>query len=419
MADPILTPIVAASLLTGAMGGAAKSTVVGAMNAADSFGRFAKNAANKVNGINAQNSLTDIVKLTRVQPLTILDSDVIHYEGLPDVLQSTLSIFTGYYLQALAIISNVQSAKVINTLTSINPSAANQGLDDMRYGGTRFGQENFSLETYHARMNNDQEGSWKMTKEAYKYSLPRSKKQFGFESVVKGLEKSASKGLDKEAVNAVRETTNLAVGKLVNVTLSASDTDDTRASMPVSIRLATNTMSSKLVEAMLTQDSEETSFVERYHAWRGGQIEFMRDLILCQDLIDNRKKLLMKDKSGVYSSVVAQASNHAMNGLMGKNPSLAAASNIVVISDATQAAIENKLGTRLSDVRTRNKMFQSGYMMILVVIEKRFDRITFYHRGVANPTSVSLRDIKVSNKGSGPDLMDVMKALGMGAAVTI
>lgn len=411
MADPILTPIVAASLLTGAMGGAAKSTVVGAMNAADSFGRFAKNAATKVNGINAQNSLTDIVKLTRVQPLTILDSDVLHYEGLPDVLQSTLSIFTGYYLQALAIISNVQSAKVINTLTSINPSAANQGLDDMRYGGTRFNQESFSLETYHARMNNDQEGSWKMTKEAYKYSLPRSKKQFGFESVVKGL--------DKEAATAVRETTNLSVGKLVNVTLSASDTDDTRASMPISIKLATNTMSSKLVEALLTQDSSETSFTERYHAWRGGQIEFLRDLVMCQDLIDNRKKLLMKDKSGVYSSVVAQASNHAMNGLMGRNPSLAAASNIVVISDATQAAIENKLGTRLSDVRTRNKMFQSGYMMILVVIEKRFDRITFYHRGVANPTSVSLRDIKVSNKGSGPDLMDVMKALGMGAAVTI
>lgn len=409
MADPILTPLTAATLLTGVLGGMSKNNkLVDAQNTVDKLGRYGNAAATRLNGMNAQNSLTDLVKLTRVQPLTILDSDVLHYEGLTDVLQSTLSIFTGYYLQALAIVGSVQATKVMNTLGSLNPTANSGILDSARHGSTRFDQDGFSVETYHDRMTSETEGSWKMAKEAYKYSLPMHKKQFGFEAVVNDL--------GKDTLATVRDASNLSVGKMINVTMSDTDKGESKATMPISVRLATNVMSSKLVEAMLTQDSAETSLVERYHAWRGGQIEFIRDLILCQDLIDNRKKLLLKDKSGVYSSVVAQASNHAANGLMGKNPSLAAASNIVVISDTTQAAIEAKLSARLSDVRTRNKMFQSGYMMLLVVIEKRFDRVTFYHRGIANPTSVSLRDIKISNKGSGPDLMDIVKAFGLGTA---
>lgn len=405
MVAPILTPLTAVTLLGGVFNSMTGGNAAAVQNHADTLKRGAGAVGSFANNVNAQNSLTDLVKMTRVQPLTVLDSDVIHYEGLTDVLQSALSVFTGYYLQAMAILGTVSSVKVMQTLSALNPTASSS-LDAGRYGNTKM----MSMETYHDRMTSETEGSWKMAKEAYRYSLPKTKKSIGFEAAVKDM--------TKDIPNAIRESANLAVGKMVNVVISESENSDSKVTIPVTIRLATNTMSSKLVEAMLTQDSEETSMVERYHAWRAGQIEFMKDLIFCQDLIDSKKKLLMKDKSGVYSSVVAQASNHAMNGLVGKAPSLAASSNIVVISDATQAAIESKLSARLSDVRTRNKMFQSGYMMLLVVIDKRFDRITFYHRGIANPTTVALRDIKATNKGSGPDLMDMMKAFGIGNAPT-
>lgn len=340
-------------------------------------------------------SLTDIVKMSRVQPLTVVDNDLVHWENLPDVLQTALSIFTGYYLQAVSILGSIDTVKVVKTLNALNPNQ-----DSM-----------FSLETFKDRMESENEGSWKMASESYKWALPKTKNQMAFEAVTSVIGKD-------ETVN-VRDLTNLAIGKMINVTLSDSNKGENKINMPVSIRLSVSTIPSRSLESILTLNSIDKTLVERFHAWRSGQIEFVKDLILCQDMIDERKKLLMKDKSGVYSAMVQAATNNTMRGLTRNNPSMAASSNIVVISDTTAKEVEHKLGGKLSDPRTRTQVFESGYMMLLIIVDKQFDRVTFYHRGIASPTSMGLRDIKISNKNNGPDIMDILKAFGQGSAPSL
>jgi hypothetical protein len=53
------------------------------------------------------------------------------------------------------------------------------------------------------------------------------------------------------------------------------------------------------------------------------------------------------------------------------------------------------------------------------VIAKDYDRVTFYYRGIAEKTEVSVRDLRASNKGSGSEVTDILKAFVSGSAPSL
>ena len=57
--------------------------------------------------------------------------------------------------------------------------------------------------------------------------------------------------------------------------------------------------------------------------------------------------------------------------------------------------------------------------MIIVVINREFQRVNFYHRDIRMPTSVGVRDIKMSSKGNGPDITDILNAYMKGVQPTL
>jgi len=58
-------------------------------------------------------------------------------------------------------------------------------------------------------------------------------------------------------------------------------------------------------------------------------------------------------------------------------------------------------------------------VMSMAVIDKQWERVTFYHRGIDMHTEVGMRDLKIANKGSGPDVSDILKAYQMGNAPSL
>jgi hypothetical protein len=45
--------------------------------------------------------------------------------------------------------------------------------------------------------------------------------------------------------------------------------------------------------------------------------------------------------------------------------------------------------------------------------------VTIYHRSLEIPTQVSIKELKTANKGSGPDVAEILKAYQLGNAPTI
>lgn len=344
-----------------------------------------------------QSSLIDVSNAARVEPLTVVSSDCVHLEYMPDVMQTMQSLFTGYYLQAISLATDIGNVNVAKILERFSTNR------EVPYVGKAL--ESFKENNYSIKFNHD----WRLSKESYRWRLPNSKNTVALESEQLDFNAKNSESTTK----LINELANLCVGKMIMVQVKIDAKHSVE--VPVSIRLMVNQASDNIITNILCPSKEDATFVERYHAWRAGRISFFKDLMLAQDLIDEHKKNLMKDKDGLYSKIVNNANTHKKAGLITGNVSLGSASNIFVISSAVATKLEFKLGGKLSNAKIRDKMFNSGYAMLLAVVDPQWDRVTIYHRGINNFTQLSVKDIKVSNKGTGPSVADIMKAYTMGS----
>lgn len=337
-------------------------------------------------------SLPEATRLTRVEPLTIISKDLLNLEYMPDVAQSLLSVFAGYYLQAVTMLTTVNDIEVVRILDKLNPDR----------------DESSFLFSEPPRL----ESISNLVLESYQYSLPT---------------KTTLATEDREADNVkfITEVSNLCVGKLLNVNIkydhAATEVSNQRKNqeltIPISIRLMASVIPNSTITHLLTLKTEDSGIVERFHAWRSGRISFIKDLIFCQDLIDQYKSSMIGDESGTMQEIVRRVNNSKKFGLLTKNPSLVSASNLFVISEEIARDIESKLGGKLSNPKIREKAFDSTYAMIIAVVDREWERVTFYTRGISSSTDLSVKELKAASKGkSGIDIMDVMKSLTMGSS---
>ena len=66
-------------------------------------------------------SLAKFTSVSRVEPICVVDSDCINLEYISDVISTATTVFTGYYLQAIALLTTVQGVAVIRELERLNP----------------------------------------------------------------------------------------------------------------------------------------------------------------------------------------------------------------------------------------------------------------------------------------------------------
>lgn len=345
-------------------------------------------------------SLVQFTQSARVEPLCILGSDVVNLEFMPLVMQSLQSIFTGYYLQAIALTTQVNSVKVVKVLDKLNPSR-NADLSSM------FSKAFESFKENNKKVFTD----WRLASESYKWRLPTTKNVPALESEMLALEGAT------DTQKAINELVNLSVGKMIDVQISGEE--GTKMSIPISIRLIANRMPEPSLVHLMSLSSADTSFKERYHAWRAGRLSFVKDLILCQDIITAHKKALINDKDGVYSEIINRVNQNKIVSMQSGDVSLASASNLFVISQNTAEAIEQKLYGKLSNPKVREKIFNTTYAMIIVVVDPYTEKVTFYHRGIATASTMSVGDLKIANKGSGPDVSEIMKAYMAGSSPSL
>lgn len=338
-----------------------------------------------------QNSLIEFTKPTRVEPLVVVDHDVLNHDLTPIAMQTFQSLFAAYYLQAAALVCNVQRISTLKTLDKLNP---NRDWKQSALHGTLLN----ALESYQDR-------------------LP-------FYADIPALEADGDSKTPKNSVtfnedtySTVQELSSLAVGKLLQVEIVDGDK---KATVPVQLRLIPSTMpSTNLVHMLSLNNENELSIRERYHAWRSGRIQFVRDFVLCLDLMKAHRKNLMSDKDGVYSNIVTRNRSQMLSTIVSGDPSVATASNIVLISDLTALELETAVGGKLKDFKTREKIFAETSIMLLGVIDKQWERLTIYHRSIPEYSEYSKAELKASNKGNGPDVSEILKAYQVGAAPRI
>lgn len=334
-------------------------------------------------------SLSEVTKLTRVEPLTIISRQCLNLDYMQDINATLLNIFAGYYLQAVSMLTKVNDVEVIRILDKLNPDRDETGF---------LLSEEVSRESLKT-----------LSLENYQFALP-TKHRIAIEADDK-----------PENVKLLNEVSSLSVGKMLNVEIMYSNDageEPKCVNIQVNVRLLVSVIPTPTISHIIAHKTEDNSLTERWHAWRSGRISFIKDLIFCQDLIDEHKKAMVGDDSGTMFEIMRRVNNAKKFGLLTKNPSLVSASNIFVITADEARDIEQKLGGKLSNSKIREKAFENTYAMILTVIDREYERVTFYTRGVAAAADFSIKEVKAAAKGKGPDIADIMKQFQMGAPLT-
>lgn len=356
-------------------------------------------------------SLIQVSQPARVEPITLIDQRAQQLPYITDVMNSLSSIFSGYYMQAVSLLCNVGSVNVIKLLDRLSPSRL--GWTDQvfaKLGGNRPSMEMMAPLLLPDFRQPDLGFESADVGEAVKGAMQNAKDLATEETGSKGFRIGVSKDLNP----AINESVNLSVGKMLEVKI---DSNGSSAVFPISVRLLATIIDPQSLVHILSDGSSATnSFMERIHAWRAGDKRFWADLILCQDLIAEHRKALMNDKSNVYADMLARRKNNSRAALISGEPSVATASNLVVITQESAKELERRIGGQLKDFAVRKRVFDSTYVMIMAVIDPEWEHITFYSNGISTPIKLSINQLKTSNKGTGPDVMDILKAFQLGSA---
>lgn len=215
--------------------------------------------------------------------------------------------------------------------------------------------------------------------------------------------KSASFGIGRNALATIDELSNLSTGKTFEVQFKR---DGNELTIPVTVRLAVTDTDSTSMKNIVTGGARAKTFPERWKMMKRGKLSAVKELIFCNDIFEESRRMRQADKSGFYAHMMKRLSSNFLSGLFSLSPSINNASAVLVISQTTADLASLELGRPLSEPKARERVFKATATMLIIVVDTKWDSVTFYHRGVAESTTMSSRDLVRSSKGSGGGNVD-------------
>ena len=339
----------------------------------------------------ANSSLVEYSKDLTAEFVTLLDDELVHQPYLGDVLQNALSIATAYYLRAASVDTTVGGVKVKDRLNKINPNRGGSMT-----GVAKAGIAMFSKESLHDGLPNY------LSLEDNSQPLELAGKKTTYKPKVNGA------GPGSRYAETIRSYDSMLVGKNIEVTIQEGDNSVT---LPVNVRLSVLGASSNEIVDILGLASQSNSEAERKVRFNSGQLKGFRDMVMCDDLIKLHTRTLMKEKSGFYAQTLARRAANRLAALSSGEVTVAAASNIVIISDVTAARLEARLGGKLERVAVREEVFATTGTMLLFVVNTKWENVTMYTKSLTNSSTVSLRNIKMMNKDGGDGILESLQKM--------
>lgn len=379
-------------------------------------------------------SLAAFTKSARIAPYVLIEEPLRQQPYISDILHAATSIYAGYYLTAVSLLGDVSGVSVLEKLDRINP---NRPMDALGRSGKRLMSmttEDFKLGLpFKGRPH--VKGSWGYSQESHRF-MPEpllameAKVTETTVEVTVGETTNAdgstttktttrqpedvinSPGLNRDTLLAAKEASSLAVGKLLEVRMVI---DGQQLTVPTMVTLFPNTSDSESFAHILSLHEQAHSVRERWHDWRAGNISFWSDFVMMRDIIKKHRRVLVKDKSGYYAAVSRQSRNHRVASIL-DTPSLAEASNILVFTTTCARRAEAAIGGNLSNFGVREAVFEKTQAMIMFVVDRDREMVKIYHSGIEMANELSVRELKVANKNTGPDVAEILKAYQLGNA---
>lgn len=353
-------------------------------------------------------TLADVSKIARVEPITLVSSDLAGNKDLYNILSGIMNIYAAYYLQAIHILSaELSDVRILKILDKTNPDRDLKTL--LTSGYTAY--ESRAPEPANIRT---------LSLESCEFTLPMLKSDLSNVAVedIFNEDDDATLGASIRKLETF-EKLGSAVGKVVEVKFNVRNHENTRPDevcIPVSIKLDTMIMPADVITSIATSNSDEIVLGSRFRDALSGRIEFIKDFILCSDIIKAQKKSMIKDPTNYYSTLLKRVNNSKMYSVLSGNISLAGISSILVISEQVEQEVQKKIGGKLTNQKTRDIVFGNTSAMMIAVIDSEWSRVSIYIRDMDTFSQASFDSFKPPSKSDATQITDMLKAFSVNSA---
>lgn len=344
-------------------------------------------------------SLADVSKIARIEPITLISSNLTGTKELYEILHGILNIYASYYLQAVHILSaELADVRILKILDKTNPDRDMKTV--LASGYTAY--ESLNIKT--------------LSLENSKFKLPMLNNQvISTESILDEDEGSSlTTATDKLETF---EKLGSAVGKVIelifNVRKEGCREVDT-VTIPVVIKLDNMIIPADVIGNVVVANKDEITLGSRFKDALAGRISFIKDFILCNDLIKAQKKTMIKDPTGYYAQMLKRINNSRIYSALTGNISLAGISSICVISEEDEQEIQKQIGGKLTNQKTREIVFNNTSAMMIVVIDREWQRVSMYVRDIDGFSQNSFDSFKGMSNKDNNNIADILKAFSVG-----
>lgn len=373
-------------------------------------------------------SYDSLVKNTRVEPFCILDSTLVDLPYTETLLHVSLNILTGYYLQAVSLLNHGNGIPPITMLRRLSPEGGLRMMNSEQFSTAMDSFYTRSLVTESYKGNQSKQ---KIVKSPYVLPATAPVKddvEFTIHPDIAAAIAEANSNSPYRTTESVTpeegtatfknvnmvevKKSNLIVGKMLTIEFN---TGEDKKSIPinVSVRYDITETPPALLVKHLAQGSPDSSFTTRLRKLRAGKIKFWSEFVFATDLLDEQRKLMLMDKNNLLSNIIKRRGMNQINAATGGGRNYGVSSNCMIISTTTLQQAERILKGDLTTPRVRDAMFKTMSLLLLIVVDKEYERFTFYFRNKPNPTTVSA---KVLKSGLGGDKEDNLEALAKALA---
>lgn len=358
-------------------------------------------------------SLADISKIARIEPITLISSNLSGTKELYEILHGVLNIYAAYYLQAVHILSaQLSDVRILKILDKTNPDRDLKTLLTSGY-------------TAYESLGSHSQNVKTLSLEDCKFKLPMldsDKQSVSMESIFDGIDENADNVLTS-SMNKLDtfEKLGAAVGKVIELKFNVRNEDSKAVdtvTIPIVVKLDNMIIPSEVIDRVITSNTDEITLGSRFKDAISGRISFIKDFLFTSDLIKAQKKTMIKDPTGYYTQMLKRVNNSRLYSALSGNISLAGISSIVVLSGEDEQEVQKLIGGKLSNQKTREIVFNNTSAMMIVVVDKEWERVSIYVRDIDGFSQNSFSDFKGMASRDGNNIGDVLKAFQLNSPAT-
>jgi hypothetical protein len=366
------------------------------------------------------NSLAEYTRPARLEPIALIDKSLMNSLSVEHIValeQTMVSVFSGMYLMAIGMTMKVGDIVPLTILSqfstnrSLTLAAGNsvywafEGLMDKAVSEFTHmpTSEELSL-VMDTNMNNASYGleAWGDVSNVY---------GVGVATDPKATSAKESVDIDKTIHNIMDES-NLVVGKILNVPISYGDHTTT---IQTTVTLRPKSIASSDLVTICRHNSRDLSWAARWHAMRSGEISFVKDWLLNQDVIEEYRRGLHSDKTGILMNLKSSHTKNIWAAIISGRASPNAISAMMFIAKETAMDIQRATGHKLQNFHDREKIFEGTSSAWLIVVDSIRETFTIYTRGIEDTVDSSFVHIKGNAKNpKGVDINQVMEMFKLG-----